>query len=107
MGLSKMLSRQKTVESVSPEGELKAFRKQHRYDLFLDNDKLEAVDAALHSGNAEKLKDLDNDLIQEDSPYPEVRAAVRDFRKYETAVLLGLCANQFESRFLPPMRTCP
>lgn len=106
MGLSKMLSRQKTVESASPEGELKAFRKQHRYDLFLDSDKLEAVDAALHSGNAEKLKDLDNDLIQEDSPYPEVRAAVRD-PKYETAVLSGLSTNQFESRFLPPTRTCP
>lgn len=76
MGLKKILSRQKTVESVDHEGELQTFRKQHRNDPFLDSEKLRAVDSALDSGNAEKLKALDDSLIQEDSPYPEVRAAV-------------------------------
>ncbi len=76
-GLKKILSRQKTNQSGDHEGELKAFRDQHRYDPFLDEDKLRAVDSALDSGNAEKLRDLDNNLIQDDSPYPEVRAAVR------------------------------
>ncbi|OAA72327.1 small oligopeptide transporter, OPT family [Cordyceps fumosorosea ARSEF 2679] len=75
-GLKKILSRQKTSQSGDHEGELQAFRKQHRYDPFLEDDKLRAVDSALDSGNAEKLRDLDNALIQDDSPYPEVRAAV-------------------------------
>lgn len=76
-GLKKMLSRQKTNQSGDHEGELQTFRKQHRYDPFLGEDKLRAVDSALDSGNAEKLRDLDHTLIQDDSPYPEVRAAVR------------------------------
>lgn len=76
-GIKKILSRQKTKESVDHQAEVKAFRKQHRYDPFLDDEKLRAVDSALDSGNIEKLRDLDNALIQDDSPYPEVRAAVR------------------------------
>ncbi|KAM3547522.1 hypothetical protein MY1884_009532 [Beauveria asiatica] len=75
-GLKKLLSRQKTTQSVDHEGELQAFRKQHRWDPFLGENKLRAVDSALDSGNAEKLRHLNNVLIQDDSPYPEVRAAV-------------------------------
>ncbi|TQS31792.1 hypothetical protein Golomagni_07914, partial [Golovinomyces magnicellulatus] len=45
-------------------------------DPFLDLDKLDAVDDALASGNAEKAAAVDESLIQEDSPYPEVRASV-------------------------------
>lgn len=80
-GLRKILSRQKTNQSGDHEGELQAFRKQHKYDPFLGEDKLRAVDSALDSGNAEKLRDLDHTLIQDDSPYPEVRAAVRVARQ--------------------------
>ncbi|KAL6698394.1 OPT oligopeptide transporter domain-containing protein [Trichoderma pleuroticola] len=58
------------------ESELRNFRKQHRWDPFLDIDKLDNIDEALASGNAEKEAAIDESLIQEDSPYPEVRASV-------------------------------
>ncbi|KAK5998758.1 Sexual differentiation process protein isp4 [Cladobotryum mycophilum] len=58
------------------ESELRNFRKQHRWDPFLDIDKLDNIDEALASGNAEKEAAIDESLIQEDSPYPEVRQSV-------------------------------
>ena len=63
-------------ETQQVEGELRNFRKQHRWDPFLDIDKLDNIDDALASGNAEKEAAVDESLIQEDSPYPEVRASV-------------------------------
>lgn len=67
-----------TAEStgVDHEGELRAFRKQHKWDPWLDTDKLDHIDSALDSGNVEKQAAIDESLIQEDSPYPEVRASV-------------------------------
>ncbi|UNI18463.1 hypothetical protein JDV02_004731 [Purpureocillium takamizusanense] len=59
-----------------PDRELRRFRKQHKWDPFLDIDKLDNIDDALASGNAEKEAAIDESLIQEDSPYPEVRASV-------------------------------
>lgn len=59
--------------------ELENFRKQHKWDPFLDNEKLDTIESALHSDNAEKAMAVDETLIQEDSPYPEVRASVRSF----------------------------
>ena len=59
------------------EEQLKRFKKQHRWDPFLDPDKLDSIDAAAQSQDAEKEAQLDKTLIQEDSPYPEVRASVR------------------------------
>lgn len=56
--------------------ELRNFQKQHKWDPFLDINKLDNVDEALNSGNAEKQAAVDESLIQEDSPYPEVRASV-------------------------------
>ncbi|KAG6012573.1 hypothetical protein E4U54_007449 [Claviceps lovelessii] len=58
------------------ERELRRFRRQHQWDPFLDVDKLENIDDALASGNAEKEVAIDDSLIQEDSPYPEVRSSV-------------------------------
>lgn len=63
-------------DSGNPEAELRNFRKQHRWDPFLDVSKLDNIDDALASGNVEKEAAIDASLIQEDSPYPEVRAAV-------------------------------
>lgn len=60
-----------------PDRELRRFRKQHKWDPFLDIDKLDNIDDALASGNAEKEAAIDESLIQEDSPYPEVRSSVR------------------------------
>ncbi|KAG6004645.1 hypothetical protein E4U21_000869 [Claviceps maximensis] len=58
------------------ERELRRFRRQHQWDPFLEVDKLETIDDALASGNAEKEAVIDDALIQEDSPYPEVRSSV-------------------------------
>ncbi|KAK5998534.1 Sexual differentiation process protein isp4 [Cladobotryum mycophilum] len=66
------------VEGIAadPDSELRNFRKQHRWDPFLDNDKMETIDDAIASGNVEKEAAIDQSLIQEDSPYAEVRASV-------------------------------
>ncbi|GAB0132033.1 hypothetical protein EsDP_00000483 [Epichloe bromicola] len=60
----------------STERELRRFRRQHQWDPFLDTDKLDNIDDALASGNAEKEAAVDESLIQDDSPYPEVRSSV-------------------------------
>jgi hypothetical protein len=64
-------------DAANVEADLRNFRKQHRWDPFLDIDKLDNIDEALASGNIEKEAAIDESLIQEDSPYPEVRASVR------------------------------
>lgn len=64
-------------DAANVESDLRNFRKQHRWDPFLDIDKLDNIDEALASGNIEKEAAIDESLIQEDSPYPEVRASVR------------------------------
>ncbi|KAK2616194.1 hypothetical protein QQS21_000826 [Conoideocrella luteorostrata] len=66
--------------------ELQNFRKQHKWDPFLDYDKLETIDAALESGNVEKQAAVDEGIIQENSPYPEVRAAVPPTDEPDTPV---------------------
>lgn len=60
----------------NPDRELRRFRKQHKWDPFLENEKLDNIDDALATGNAEKEAAIDEALIQEDSPYPEVRSSV-------------------------------
>lgn len=69
---------QDTAEAsgVQAKEELQNFRKQHKWDPFLDNEKLDTIESALHSDNAEKALAVDEALIQEDSPYPEVRSSV-------------------------------
>lgn len=59
----------------NPERELRRFRRQHKWDPFLANDKLDTIDDALASQDAEEVA-VDETLILEDSPYPEVRVAV-------------------------------
>ena len=61
---------------VQAQEELRNFRKQHKWDPFLDNEKLDTIETALHADNVEKAMAVDEALIQEDSPYPEVRASV-------------------------------
>ncbi|KAJ9133870.1 Oligopeptide transporter OPT-like protein [Pleurostoma richardsiae] len=64
-------------ETVSPDSDLKKFKKLHKWDPFLDIDKLDAVEDVLRSGDPEKEAAVQESLIVEDSPYPEVRASVR------------------------------
>lgn len=58
------------------DAELRNFKKQHRWDPFLDIQKLETIDAAIASGDPEKEAAIDESLIQENSPYPEVQSSV-------------------------------
>ena len=66
-------------EHGDPTRELSRFKKQHQWDPFLDNEKLDTIDNALESENVEKQAIVDETLIQEDSPYAEVRASVSYF----------------------------
>lgn len=62
--------------STNPTADLKKFRKLHTFDPFLDIDKLEAVDNVLDTGDIEKEAAVEEQLLAEDSPYPEVRSSV-------------------------------
>ncbi|KAG5974456.1 hypothetical protein E4U55_008208 [Claviceps digitariae] len=55
---------------------LRNFSKQHKWDPFLDVDKLQTIESAIESDNTEKQAQIDQALIQEDSPYPEVRISI-------------------------------
>lgn len=61
---------------IHPEADLKKFQRLHKWDPFLDVDKLDAVDNALASGDIEKEAAVEESLLVDDSPYPEVRSAV-------------------------------
>lgn len=61
----------------NPLNTLEQFEKEHKLDPNIPIDELNEVDAALASGNAEKGAAIEEALIEENSPYPEVRAAVR------------------------------
>ncbi|KAI1263905.1 OPT family small oligopeptide transporter [Xylariaceae sp. FL1019] len=58
---------------------LKEFEHQHHLDPNLPMEEVKAVDAALATGNAEKAADIEVSLLEDNSPYPEVRAAVRNY----------------------------
>ncbi|KAK4168649.1 putative oligopeptide transporter [Cladorrhinum sp. PSN259] len=58
---------------------LKHFEKMHRLDPNLPLDELEEVDIALNTQNAEKGAEIEQILAEDNSPYPEVRASVRNF----------------------------
>jgi len=55
---------------------MKKLRDQHRFDPFMDIEKLNAMDTAIASGDLEKEAAVENSLIAENSPYAEVRTAV-------------------------------
>lgn len=55
---------------------IKRLKDQHRFDPFMDNEKVEAIDAAIETGNAEKEHVIEESILGENSPYAEVRAAV-------------------------------
>lgn len=58
---------------------LKQFEKMHRLDPNLPLDELEEVDIALNTANVEKGAEIEQILAEDNSPYPEVRATVRNF----------------------------
>ncbi|KAK7747413.1 hypothetical protein SLS53_001668 [Cytospora paraplurivora] len=72
--------------SANPAADLKKFRKLHTFDPFLDIDKLEAVDNVLVVGDVEKEAAVEEQLLVEDSPYPEVRSSVPPTDDMDTPV---------------------
>lgn len=89
--MSKFFNRKNAVEttevtidegistSISVEQEavnLEKFQKAHKWDLFMDTDKLDTVDRVVASGDVEKEAALEDSLLEQDSPYAEVRASV-------------------------------
>ncbi|KAK3694789.1 putative isp4 protein [Podospora appendiculata] len=57
---------------------LKQFEKMHRLDPNLPMDDLDEVELALNTANAEKGAEIEQILAEDNSPYPEVRASVRN-----------------------------
>jgi hypothetical protein len=66
-----------------PEGEatgvekldrLRYFEKMHKLDPNLPIDDLNDIDAAIATGNDEKGIDIEHALMEDNSPYPEVRS---------------------------------
>jgi hypothetical protein len=55
---------------------LRRVKDQHKWDPFMDYDKIDVVDAAIASGDVEKEAAVEQSLLQEDSPYLEVRSSV-------------------------------
>jgi len=58
---------------------LNQFEKMHRFDPNLPLDELEEGDIALETDNVEKGAEIEQILAEDNSPYPEVRASVRNF----------------------------
>jgi OPT family small oligopeptide transporter len=58
---------------------VKHFEKMHRFDPNLPLDELDEVEIALNDSNIERSPEIDRILAEDDSPYPEVRASVRNF----------------------------
>lgn len=61
---------------INPEAGLKKFKQLHKWDPFMDIGKLDAADEVLRTGDLEKEAAVETSLLEEDSPYPEVRASV-------------------------------
>lgn len=58
---------------------LAQFEKMHKLDPNMPLDELSDVDAAIATGNAEKGLEIEHALMEDNSPYPEVRAVVRNY----------------------------
>lgn len=68
-----------TATATGVQKELEAFKHEHAWDPNLPADQLAAVDEALKVGDLEKKVAIETTLLEENSPYPEVRAAVRNY----------------------------
>lgn len=67
---------EETQDNESQDLHIRRLKDQHRFDPFMDIAKLDAIDDAIDSGDLEKEGNLEHNLIGENSPYAEVRAAV-------------------------------
>ncbi|CAK7563528.1 MAG: hypothetical protein SEPTF4163_001397 [Sporothrix epigloea] len=78
------------ADTVGPDGEaassgvetlktLKHFERMHHFDPNLPIDELNEVDNAIETGNVEKGLAVEQTIMEDNSPYPEVRASVRNY----------------------------
>lgn len=58
------------------ESDVALFGKMHEWDPNMDPAKLQIIEEATNNHDAEKEAELDRELLEENSPYPEVVAAV-------------------------------
>lgn len=72
------------VDAFQARQDLEHFEKSHQWDPNLAQEKIEAVQHALSSGDSQDVVRAD-ELLTEDSPYEEVRAAVRNADNGEVA----------------------
>ena len=80
-------------------GALKHFEKMHHLDPNLPIDELNDVDAAIHSSNPEKGLEVEQALIEDNSPYPEVSSLMRPEKRL-------LTVNRFALRSATTTRRC-
>jgi len=62
--------------------QLRKFKKTHQWDFNLDYDQIEQVNKAVEGSDTEKGASIEHTLLEEDSPYFEVRTAVRNYDMY-------------------------
>jgi OPT family small oligopeptide transporter len=58
---------------------LREFEKAHKFDPNFPIDELTDIDAAIATGHTEKGLEIEHALMEDNSPYPEVRAVVRNY----------------------------
>ncbi|KAI5867752.1 small oligopeptide transporter [Durotheca rogersii] len=58
---------------------LRHFEEQHKFDPNIRIQDLNDVDTVLAAGDTEKCIEVETALLEQDSPYPEVSATVRDY----------------------------
>lgn len=58
---------------------LKHFERMHHLDPNLPIEELNDVDNAINTGNVEKGLAVEQSIMEDNSPYPEVRASVRNY----------------------------
>ncbi|KAH8898232.1 small oligopeptide transporter, OPT family [Thozetella sp. PMI_491] len=59
--------------------QLKKFKATHQWDYNLDYDQIDTVNKAVDSDDLEKTANLEHSLLEENSPYFEVRTSVRNY----------------------------
>jgi hypothetical protein len=81
------------ISAVSADEHIRRLKDQHRFDPFMEDEKLAVIDNAIESGDAEKDAAIESSLIGENSPYPEVRTSVRPPHtspRYPTPLIVSL-----------------
>ena len=75
---------QEAVDISEVAADLEKIKRVHQWDPNLPKDKLDAINNAVEDGDAKEMVEADM-LFTEDSPYEEVRAAVRNVDGGEVA----------------------